>query len=411
MVMHAQYIQPNEEEQKDLARILLSSFASDGEDVTFQWLKRCGVENLRVLRTQEHVLGGLVRYNMGQFFGGQSVPNVGLGGVCISPEARGKGYATQLMTRALQEFYEEGYALSTLYGSSQRLYRGVGYDLSGHAFSIDMPLQMLTQLKASEEVLQAAKETHIRRGTRDDVPALKALHAQYAPKHNGHLDRCESIWLRILRREEKLQEFVFLEENGQTTGALTYQVCSAPHKRHDYVKVRDFIALTPVAHVGLMKFLAGFRTMADRLVRYGGPTDPFITHIAEYLGSQSQIIKAQGDDYWMMRVVNVKQALETRGYQEGIEVSIPMHIDDPIIAENTGDWRLDIKAGRGHMHKLSTPTEESLSLSIEALAPLYTGFQSAHQLKQTGLLRGPDKSISRATLAFSGPPPSLPDDF
>ncbi|MGB3639207.1 MAG: GNAT family N-acetyltransferase [Rivularia sp. (in: cyanobacteria)] len=74
--------------------------ASPGEEEA--WLKRMGVENIRLIREEKQVVGGLVVIPMGQWWGGESVPMTGIAGVGVAPEYRGSGAALSLMQQTIR---------------------------------------------------------------------------------------------------------------------------------------------------------------------------------------------------------------------------------------------------------------------------------------------------------------------
>src|SRR5436190_6616726 len=80
-----------------------------------RYSKIVGRKNYRIIRSGSEVLGGCALLPMGQYFGGRSVPMLGVGAVGIAPEHRGRRAATLLMQAALKESHSRGYPLSTLY--------------------------------------------------------------------------------------------------------------------------------------------------------------------------------------------------------------------------------------------------------------------------------------------------------
>jgi predicted acetyltransferase len=53
-----------------------------------------------------------------------------------------------------------------------------------------------------------------------------------------------------------------------------------------------------------------------------------------------------------------------------------------------------------------------ITLSVKALASLYTGYRSARQLSQWGMLEGDDAAVERATQMFATRyAPHCPDNF
>ena len=66
-----------------------------------------------------------------QWFGGARVPCVGIAGVAVQPEDRGRGAARLLVGELLRQQREEGRFVSALYPSTAALYRRLGYEFAG----------------------------------------------------------------------------------------------------------------------------------------------------------------------------------------------------------------------------------------------------------------------------------------
>src|SRR6266850_4417815 len=103
------------------ARVLAHSFGrSDTEGAG--WLTRHTRSHIRVLGEGDEVAAGMIFIPMGQYFGGRSVPMWGVAAVGVAPESRGRGLATELMKRSLEEMHGEGVPIAALYAATQRLY-------------------------------------------------------------------------------------------------------------------------------------------------------------------------------------------------------------------------------------------------------------------------------------------------
>lgn len=119
--------------------------AVSGEKV---YINLIGVENFRIIRGLEQLVGGLATLDMGQWWGGVRVAMTGIAAVGIAPEYRGSGAAIALMQHTLRELYARGVPISALYPAVQSLYRKVGYEQGG-SFSnkdIDKPVINTTKL-------------------------------------------------------------------------------------------------------------------------------------------------------------------------------------------------------------------------------------------------------------------------
>jgi len=66
---------------------------------------------------------------------GERFKCAGIGGVATHPQARGKGYMTELLNRSLSKMREEGYDFSLLWGNRQR-YGAFGYEVCGAQYHL-----------------------------------------------------------------------------------------------------------------------------------------------------------------------------------------------------------------------------------------------------------------------------------
>src|SRR2546426_9159996 len=117
----------NARELSALLDILAPTFNFSRENAA-RYTKIVGRKNYRVVRRGSMVLGGCALLPMGQFFGGRSVPMMGVGAVGVAPEHRGQRAASTLMRAALKDMHARGYPLSALYPATLPLYRSAGYE-------------------------------------------------------------------------------------------------------------------------------------------------------------------------------------------------------------------------------------------------------------------------------------------
>ncbi|HRJ50592.1 MAG TPA: GNAT family N-acetyltransferase, partial [Phycisphaerales bacterium] len=176
-----------DDERDEVARFLSLAFTSTREDIA-QWITVAGPGHFRVLRDGGRAVSCLLKIPMGQFIGGRSVPLMGIAGVAVPPEFRGRGYARRMMQLALAEARADGFALSGLYASTQTLYRSVGYEQSAHRFRIHVPMASMGVTDRTGGVVPLTEE---------DMPAVKECHRRFAGAWDGTLDRGEYLWARV----------------------------------------------------------------------------------------------------------------------------------------------------------------------------------------------------------------------
>jgi predicted acetyltransferase len=382
---------PSAEELDVVADIGSQAFAVSPADGR-AWAEKVGLPNFRVLREKGEVVGTSVPIPMGQWYGGRRVAMAGVGGVGVAPSARGRGAATRLMQRLLQELRGAGFPLSVLYPATQPLYRRVGYEQAGSRYELRVQAH---ELNFTERTLS------LRPVKPSDLPTLKDVYRRYASSRNGYLDRAQSIWDRVLNPRGETA-YGFLVEGAQGVEGYLYMVRRRKVDLKQELALTDFVALTPAAAQRLLSFLGDHRSLAIEVAWNGSPADPLLFLLRE----QNYQLKLLF--HWMIRVLDVPAALEARGYPVGLSGTLHLEVADELFPENHGRFLLEVAGGQA---RVSRGGEGRVKLDVRALAPLYSGFLTPQALQSVGVLVADEASLAVAAALFSGPMPSLPDMF
>jgi predicted acetyltransferase len=356
------------------------------------WFKNAGMENVRVALRGSRVCGGLLLVPMGQWFGRRSVPLVGIAGVAVAPEERGRGVALQLMQSALREIAEAGGTLSGLYPATRTLYRAVGYELSGTRYQITLK---------PGDIGVVDRKLPVRSLTEADFPAIDAAYGEIARENDGYLDRGPYIWRRVRMPRGELTPGWLIEDDSGLVGYAFVKQKTTSIGHYD-LSPTDLLAKNAAAARRLLSLLADHRTLATSVSWYGGPADPFLALLPE--GS----LKMELALHWMTRIVNVKRALTARGYPSGVNATLDISLEDDLLPENSGRFRLSVEAKQG---VVESGGSGALAIGVRGLAALYTGFSSPFALRRMGLCEGDDAVLGQAALLFSGPAPCMPDMY
>jgi predicted acetyltransferase len=382
---------PVAEEAATVADIGAQAFAiAPADGVT--WVEKVGLSNFRVLREGGEVVGMALPVAMGQWYGGRRVAMAGIGGVGVAPSARGKGTATRLMQRVLQELRGAGFPLSALYPSTQTLYRRVGYEQAGARYEMRVQVH---GLNFTERTLS------LRPVKPSDHAALQEVHRRFASSRQGYLDRPPYIWDRVMNPRNETA-YGFLVESAQGIEGYLYLVRRRTVDFKQELFLTDFVAVTPAAARRLLSFLGDHRSLAVEVVWTGAPADPILFMLRE----QDYQVKLLF--HWMLRVLDVPKALEARGYPVGCSGTLHLEVEDELFPENQGRFLLEVTGGQG---RVSRGGEGRVKLHVRTLAPLYTGFLSLEALRTAGALVTDDDSVAVAAALFSGTAPALSDMF
>ncbi|MBQ16505.1 MAG: GNAT family N-acetyltransferase [Planctomycetaceae bacterium] len=357
------------------------------------YVRRVGAANIRALLQGERRIGSLAVYRTGQWFGGNCVSMGGVAAVGVVPEFRGRGAAAFLMAELLRELFEDGTALSTLFASTQSLYRKCGYECAGSRILRELPL---TEIGRTERSLCLTPITL------DDPDCLTPLADERARRTAGNLARTPGLWERLVTVPKTDVHGYLLGPTESPQGYILY------HQPSDWVHptiltIRDMLALTPAALRMLWTFIHDHRSIIDVVRWYGPFVDPRLLAPSE---SRARVVD---DSSWMTRIVNVRQALCERGYSPGESHELHLEIvGDAVLAENNGRFVLHVDQGRGDVR---AGGRGDLCVDIGTLAPLYTGMHSATSLSVHGSLSGDPLTLQTADRIFAGPEPWMPEGF
>ncbi len=390
---NAYVVGPPEQAQQtlELGKIISQCFTVDLENWS-AYVNRLGASNVRIIGHQDRVVGGLGLYPMGQWFGGQSVPMTGIAAVGIAPDYRGQGAAATLLRQTLGELSEQGVPLAALYASTSHLYRRVGFEQAGSLCGYSLPLK---------QVIQSNRILPLTPVDPQDQSLFAGLYRQQAQLSNGMLDRNDAIWQALLdTKEQPLYAYVL----GTRTAPEGYVVFTQQSTRDSgyNLKICDRICLTHAASQRFWTLMSDHRSLADRLFWYGSTVDPMLSMLEE------QIYRVEHLERWLLRILNVEQALARRGYPHGVEADLHLDVEDPLFSTNHGCFTLQIAGGSG---QVTRGGRGDLKLGIRSLAPLYSGFLSASQLQQMGWVSGEEAVIAIANTIFAGVAPWMTDHF
>ncbi|MBE9126368.1 MULTISPECIES: GNAT family N-acetyltransferase [unclassified Coleofasciculus] len=379
------------EDAQQLGKLLSQCFGDSLTDWQ-PYFESIGQDNFRCIRQAGQVVGGLAIYFMGQWYGSQLVPMAGIAAVGIAPESRGTGAAYELMKGTLQELYDRGVPISTLYAATQVLYRKVGYEQGGSRCCWELSTQSI-QIKDRHLPIQSI--------TPVGYEAFQDLYSQQAQLNNGNLARHQALWKRVVEssNEQPIYAYLLGSENQpegyviftqrQETGGLL-------------IGIKDWVVLTPAAARRFWTFLADHRSQVSRVRWFSSPMDSLTLLLPE------QTAKIHQQERWMLRIIDVPKALKKRGYPLSIDTELHLQVRDDLFPQNNSNFVFNVSAGRGEVTKGG---KGEFCLDVRGLASLYTGLFTPHQLQLIGHLDATTEALSRATQLFSGSSPWMPDFF
>jgi predicted acetyltransferase len=316
---------------------------------------------------------------------------LGIAGVAVAPEERGRGVARSLMRATLAEARTNGVALSALYPTTLTLYRLSGYELAGARFRFTTRLKDLP-LGGRDHGVEPIDDA--------DRTDVENAYRAWARVRSGALDRGEYIWRRVRTpRDGEARGFLVRGEKG-VEGYLYAKQRVRPAGGYDLV-LTDFVALSAHAARSLLGLLADHRSTGELCVWHGGFPDPVLFEQPEIATT------VELTEQFMLRVVHVEAALRARGYPK-VDADIELDVADAELPDNNGRYRLVVREGDA---EVTRGGGGKVRLDVRALATLYSGYLRATDLARAGRITGDARSIEALEALFAGPPPALGDFF
>lgn len=336
----------------------------------------------------------------GQFFGGRRVAMGGFSPVVTAAEHRGRGHGSLVTAAQFPVMRDRGEVISGLYPAQTQLYRRNGFEVAGVYAYRTLPSRSLHQLRPSGSV-------RVRKGTAEDLPAIKDCYRRYAATQDGWLDRPEVWWDNILPvGKVGTEQFLYVVDgvDGALVGYVRYSHAKAIPPRRDYtIQVAELCAEDPDVALAFWRLIGTSSTQAE-LVRASGPLEhPLLLVLPD------QDLRTTDEIRWMLRVLDAPGAIAARGFAPSVRATVNLDLSDRQCDWNAGRWRLTVEDGDGTLTKGGGG---DVALTINALSALYSGYASATTLRQAGLLTGGDaRALSDLTAIFSGPTPSIADFY
>ncbi|WP_348528455.1 GNAT family N-acetyltransferase [Mesorhizobium amorphae] len=362
------------EDVTDIASLLSWAFAFS-KARSHEYIINIGIETLRLLRGEDGrpvVCAALLE--TAHVFHGRPVRAANIAHVAIAPERRGQGLAVPFVDALCEEAKANGAGIASLFASTRPVYRRAGFELAGHEIVYE----------AETAALPSSSRLAFERVELDD-PRLVTAYTEKTLRESGLLTRATAHW-NELRRTPTDALAAYLAMGAYMILDMGNKAC---------LDVRDWHAASPEAALGLLSFLARFRSVYRTVRWHGAPQDDLVTAMPD------KGWRLAHQEEWLLRVLDPVAALRQRGY----------HVDQARLALRIGDAAFQVEIVGGGVQVSDGGTGPAVSMQAPAFVQLFTGFRSASKLAQYGLLAGDSADIRRCDQLFAGPPPWVAEHF
>lgn len=360
------------------------------------WLRRLGLEHMRIAAIGPRVAGCYAVIPMGLWFGGRAVGTGGVSAVAVAPEDRASGVGSRMMRHALDEMRAAGHPLAALYPATYPIYRRAGFETAGTRLSYRLDLRELD--------LRGREPLTVERYGPEHEAAVQACYDCRARRTAGNVVRTPFMWSRVLAPAGLTVHSYVVMAGGAVEGFVAFsQRDVAINPRYELV-VRDAVAITPSAGRRILQLLADHRSMADHAIVYASPSEPLLLLPGEEPRRISDHLR------WMVRVLDVPAALEARGWGACVRGEVALDVRDDGVAENHATFVVSVESGRATVRRVAS-APRPVTIDVRALAAIYTGYAGAEELRVRGGIDGDDEDLARLTSLFAGPAPWMAEIF
>lgn len=349
--------------------------------------------DLQVAVRGGRVVAGGLGILVDQFFGGAPVPSACLGNGYVAPEERGDHLAADMATERLRPLIDRGAAISAVVTSSTGYARRLGWEA---------PTGVLAWAVATDDLKRSftGGDFQAQHGPTDEAESLQR---DLARQWNGPVCR-PTWWTKWKQDKSNLTTYRFARPGHPTTGLLS--LTTKRHERHGMnLTVHDFWAADRPTAAAMLAFLGRHdtRTLAIHFRRGALPPCPTLLH-----GLRHHRATAEAWHPWMLRILDVPEAIRLRGWPDDLTTAVPIEIENE--SGGRGRWMLQTKGGAAEI--VPTHVEGQVTFTRRQLAVWYAGgYRSTTSARMAGVHAASEKALAtlvRSTAQFE---PWLPDHF
>jgi len=335
--------------------------------------------------------------------GGATVPTAGLTWVGVHQGHRRRGLLTAMIDDHFSRARSRGEAVSALYAAEPAIYQRFGYGLASRDIrmtlgrapklrdvpgSDDLTVTLETSSRETHgPVLRAFQETYERPGTMTVIPD---------PLLANLLDDPESE-----REGAEPQRFVAVRDGDTVLAWATFRRKGAwdDFEPGGVVSVNAWGAASAGAARRLWSVLTDLDLMVKTKSWAMAVDDPLIHLLVDERAAKALV----RDNLWV-RILDLKAALEGRGYAADAEVVLS--VADTQVPDNAGTWRLTVEDGAATVEPAPGAAAD-LTIPIQELGAVYLGGVRVEALAAAGLVteHSPDAAgrLGRAMASDAAP--------
>jgi len=328
------------------------------------------------------------------WFRGVAYPISAVAGVAVRDVDRRRGFASQLMRSVLHADLAAGRPYSALYPFQHGFYRRLGYASVGLMHYWRFPTAHLPD----DPVLRRS----VRQLVEADRVLVASLYRQSLCEGSGGLERNDGQWAKRWTRDDE-RWVVF--DDGDLRGYLVYRPTQAS------LEVVEFVAPSAEAERGLWAFLAA-QAEQRSAVTLLTPVDQSLWAMLREPAMFEAINRgfilndvAALTMSFMVRIIDVRAALEARAFPTDVAGHFTLKVSDPILAPSGRSF--EVQLAEGHARVAAAHGAPDVQGDVVILSQIWSGALSATQAQRYGFLDAAPATVELWDRAFPPGPPYI----
>jgi predicted acetyltransferase len=355
---------------------------SFGEEARPDWIERykplLHTERMIMALDGDEVVGTTADFPFTLTVPGNKVAAAGVTMVGVLPTHRRRGILTRMMRRQLDDTRERGEPLAVLWASEGDIYQRFGYGIATlySWLDIDRDRARFRNNPPAAGRLRLVDPDKT-------IDAIADVYQRVCDVTPGMYERSRAWW--------EAHRLVDTPDNREGGGPLFRAVWEkdgraeayALYRIHDdweteptgHVRAIEAMGTTPEATREIWRFLMNIDLVARIRAYFQPGLSPLLFMVAE-----PRRLRARLSDALLVRLVDIRAALEARSYAE--EGAVVFEVSDTFMPDNAGRWRVEASGGAATIER--TSEDPDLVVSITDLGCVYLGGFTFGQLLHSG---------------------------
>lgn len=301
--------------------------------------------------------------------GGATIPTAGLTWVGVHQGHRRRGLLTAMIDDHFTRSLARGEPVSTLWAAEPAIYQRFGYGLAARDIRMKLGRKVTLREVPGSDNLTVTLETS------DEAkhgPIVRAFQTELQ-RPGTSINVPDGLLHNALHDVESAREgaeplrFITIRDGDHVVAWATFRRKGAfdDWEPSGVVNMPAWGSLNAAASRRLWSVLTDLDLMTSTHCWLVAPDDPLL-HLLEDERAAKPYVR---DNLWV-RVLNVKAALEGRGYEA--DANVVIEVADKQVPANAGRWRVEISDGSATVTPAPDATPD-LSLNIQELGAAYLG--------------------------------------